>query len=159
MTNTTENEKEEPKLVWNLSKRNLTEADVRELEKRLTYNRAGPINRCNVISNVEYLFSHASGIEKELIGFRNWDEDPDVFSTKETRVLEPKQLSFAADLKCATEKFFHQADKPDKGCSVVVLDRNEYIEKLEAILNDATKFKLLERDPKISRETSLTTLL
>ena len=41
MTNTTENEKEEPKLVWNLSKRNLTEEEVRELEKGLTYNRTG----------------------------------------------------------------------------------------------------------------------
>ena len=46
--------------------------------------------------------------------FRKWDEDPDVFSSKETRVLKPKQLSLAADLKNATEKFFRQADMPIK---------------------------------------------
>ena len=49
--------------------------------------------------------------------------------------------------------------KPDKGRGVVILDRNDYIQKLEQILSDNTKFKLLNKDPTGTRENSLTTLL
>jgi len=49
--------------------------------------------------------------------------------------------------------------RPDKGRGVVVLDRQYYIEKLESILSDKTKFKLLDKDPTISRENSLTSVL
>ncbi|CAF4731422.1 unnamed protein product, partial [Rotaria sp. Silwood1] len=49
--------------------------------------------------------------------------------------------------------------KPDKGRGVVILDRNDYIEKLENILSDNRKFKLLNEEPTISRENALTTVL
>jgi len=49
--------------------------------------------------------------------------------------------------------------KPDKGPRVVIVDGNDYIEKLENILSDNTKFKLLNEDPTISRENALTTVL
>ncbi|CAF4104861.1 unnamed protein product, partial [Rotaria sordida] len=48
----------------------------------------------------------ASKIPKESIDYKKWDEDPNDIANKEIRVLEPKQLSLAADLKSATEKFF-----------------------------------------------------
>jgi len=193
MIHNTANDEEERKLVWNFSKRNLSEEEVRILEKGMTYNRPSSINRSKVISNVEYLFHHTSGVQKELVDFKKWDEDPDDISNRETRILEPKQLSLAADLKNATENFFNQAQmsiktkkcrninfnekndeqlllnlskdssilvtKPDKGRGVVVLDRNDYIGKLETILSDSTKFKLLDKDPTISRENSLSAVL
>ena len=137
----------------------------------MSYNRPSTINRCKVISNVEHLFYHASKIPKVLIDFKKWDEDPDDITKKEMRVLESKQLSLAADLKNATEKFFHQAQmsvktrknnnlnvnnhdkillnlskdpsilitKPNKGRGIVILDRNDYIEKLEKILSEKKK--------------------
>jgi len=108
IVHTTDSDPSDPPLVWNLSKRSLTEEERRVLGKGLTYNHAGPINRSKVISNIEHLFSHASGVQKELIDFKKWDEDPDNFSAKETRILEPKQLSLAADFKSATEKFLRQ---------------------------------------------------
>ncbi|CAF3906737.1 unnamed protein product [Rotaria sp. Silwood1] len=49
--------------------------------------------------------------------------------------------------------------KPDKDPGVVLLDRNDYIEKLENILSDNKKFKLLNEDPTISCENTLTNVL
>ena len=97
--NNDNNDEDKPKLVWNYSSRNLSEEEHRVLEKGLSYNRLGNINRFKVISNVEYLFHHASGIQKQSIDFKKWDNDPDDMSNKEVRILEPRQLSLAADLK------------------------------------------------------------
>ncbi|CAF3273243.1 unnamed protein product [Rotaria socialis] len=189
-----DNEKEketEPKLIWNLSNRDLTKEEIRELEKGISYNRPSAINRSEVIANIEYLFHNSSTVQKESTDFKKWDENPDNISNKEIRTLEPKQLSLAADLKNATENFFNQAHmsiktkqnkimnqhnnqqlllnlskdpsilitKPDKGRGVVILNRNDYIQKLEQILSDSTKFKLLDKDPTSSRENALTALL
>ncbi|CAF3881483.1 unnamed protein product, partial [Rotaria sp. Silwood1] len=191
MINTTVKNTTEPKILWNFSNRNLTEEELCVLEKGMSYNRSCTINRPKVIPNVEYLFHQASKIPKESIDFKKCDEDPDDIANKEIRVLEQKQLSLAADLKNATEKFFQHVQmsiklrknknlngnnddkillnlskdpsilitKPDKGRGVVILDRNDYIEKLENILSDNKKFKLLNEDPTISRENALTTVL
>ena len=70
-------DEDKPKLVWNYSSRNLSDEEHRVLEKGLSYNRLGNINRPQVISNVEHLFHHASGIQKESIDFKKWDNDPD----------------------------------------------------------------------------------
>ena len=37
--------------------------------------------------------------------------------------------------------------KPDKGNGVVILNRSDYTSKMDAVLNDETKFKLLTSDP------------
>ncbi|CAF1656456.1 unnamed protein product [Adineta ricciae] len=181
----------ESKLVWNLSNRDLTEDEVSALEKGVSFNRHRRVNRTEVISNVEYFFYQSSGIHKEQTDFQKWDEDPDCTSKKEIRILEPRQLSFAADLKGATEKFFNQAQqsyssnrnrtfndkyeeqllinlskdpsivitRPDKGKGVVLINRTDYIEKLEEILSDTSKFRLVDKDPTGCRETALTSLL
>ena len=39
--------------------------------------------------------------------------------------------------------------KPDKGNGVVVMDESDYHEKLLAILNHRTKFKVLQDDPTV----------
>ena len=45
--------------------------------------------------------------------------------------------------------------KPDKGNEVVILDRQVYNEGCMNILNDNSKFKLLSKDPTLSREAKL----
>ncbi|CAF1228694.1 unnamed protein product [Adineta ricciae] len=166
------NDESEPKLVWNLSDRELTEEEVYVLEKGLSSNRRGTINHFEIISNVEYLFYQSSSVRKEQTSFQKLDEDPD-------------------DLKAATEKFFNEAQqsfnrnrnttlddkheeqllrnlskdpsivttRPDKGKGVVVIYRADYIEKLERILSDTSKFRLVEKDPTGCREAALTSLL
>ena len=37
--------------------------------------------------------------------------------------------------------------KPDKGNGVVILDKDDYNKKMEAILEDETKFQRLDEDP------------
>ncbi|CAF1613296.1 unnamed protein product, partial [Didymodactylos carnosus] len=49
--------------------------------------------------------------------------------------------------------------RPDKGRGAVILDKMQYINKVETILNDNTKLTRLDKDPTITRENSLTTLL
>ncbi|CAF3862070.1 unnamed protein product, partial [Rotaria sp. Silwood1] len=49
--------------------------------------------------------------------------------------------------------------RPDKGRGIVLLDRNDYISKMNAILSDTTKFSSRFDDPTIQRERRLTTLL
>ena len=45
--------------------------------------------------------------------------------------------------------------KPDKGNGVVILDRNIYLDSCFNILNDQSKFKLLDNDPALLRESRL----
>ena len=49
--------------------------------------------------------------------------------------------------------------RPDKECGVVLMDRSQYRDKMNKILHDQTKFKILFEDPTIKRENSLTYLL
>ena len=45
--------------------------------------------------------------------------------------------------------------KPDKGNGVVILDRNIYLYSCFDILNDKSKFKVLDKDPTLLRESRL----
>ena len=45
--------------------------------------------------------------------------------------------------------------KPDKGNGVVILDKSEYINKIQTILDDKKKFRPLNKDPTDERETDL----
>ncbi|CAF4174541.1 unnamed protein product, partial [Adineta steineri] len=189
INNNNDNSADQPKLVWNLSNHRLTEDERHLLENGLSYNRLRVIDRSEVISNIELLFYQSSGIKREIIDFQKWDQDPDSGFSKETRTLEPRQLSLAADLKSATTKFFNEAQgsikrnknanqlhedelllnlsedasivitKPDKGRGVVIMNHNDYIRKMVEILRNRSKFKLLDGDPTGTRETKLTKLL
>ena len=45
--------------------------------------------------------------------------------------------------------------KPDKGKGIVNLDRTAYDNGLFSIINDSSKFKLISKDPTITRESRL----
>ncbi|CAF1691132.1 unnamed protein product, partial [Adineta ricciae] len=45
--------------------------------------------------------------------------------------------------------------KADKGRSVVVLDREDYLNKMEILISDHTTFKPIENDPTITEENRL----
>jgi hypothetical protein len=49
--------------------------------------------------------------------------------------------------------------RPDKGRGIVLLNKTDYLSKMQVILNDSTKFKCLSNDPTISREAKLIKLL
>ena len=45
--------------------------------------------------------------------------------------------------------------RPDKGYGTVILDWEEYVKKIYAIINDTCKFKKLPFDPTVLREGQL----
>ena len=45
--------------------------------------------------------------------------------------------------------------KPDKGNGVVLLDNQDYVNSMEQLFKDQTKFKILEKDSTITRMTTL----
>ncbi|CAF4246335.1 unnamed protein product, partial [Rotaria sordida] len=49
--------------------------------------------------------------------------------------------------------------RPDKGRGVVLMDKQDYVNKIYAILNDSSKFSSLSEDPTLARENSLKSLL
>ena len=49
--------------------------------------------------------------------------------------------------------------KSDKTNQVVIMNKNDYIEKSMKILGDATKFKKLDKDPTRTRENRLNAIL
>ncbi|CAM2729790.1 unnamed protein product [Rotaria socialis] len=109
----------------------------------------------------------------------------------DVRVLNPKELTLAADLRSLTQSFLHKANefrqqnnkldskeknyrailkklreddsiiitRPDKGRGIVVMNRQDYVNKMLTILNDSTKFSFLLEDPTIKREKLLNDLL
>ncbi|CAF4389133.1 unnamed protein product [Rotaria sp. Silwood2] len=49
--------------------------------------------------------------------------------------------------------------RPDKGRGIVLVNKSDYLSKMNAILDDSTKFRCLFGDPTIQRERSLSNLL
>jgi predicted GIY-YIG superfamily endonuclease len=45
--------------------------------------------------------------------------------------------------------------KPDKGNGVVIMDKDDYVQKVQSLISDKKKFKLLKDDPTEPRESSL----
>ncbi|CAF4387530.1 unnamed protein product [Rotaria sp. Silwood2] len=49
--------------------------------------------------------------------------------------------------------------RPDKGRGVVLMDKHNYVNKIQSILNDSSKFSSLSEDPTLARENNLKSLL
>ncbi|CAF4673899.1 unnamed protein product [Rotaria sp. Silwood1] len=49
--------------------------------------------------------------------------------------------------------------RPDKGRGVVLMDKQDYVNKIQSILNDSSKFSSLSEDPTLARENSLKSIL
>ncbi|CAF1274644.1 unnamed protein product [Didymodactylos carnosus] len=102
--------------------------------------------------------------------------------------LTPAQVSGAINLRRITDKFIHRSRhelrnthdlsakyrgilkalasdksiiiyKPDKGRGIVILDRAEYIEKMNDIVSDTKTFRKITFEPTISKEGKLIRLL
>ena len=71
-----------------------------------------------------------------LSGLRNYNAPQCVFTPEEFKILK--------NLKNDNSIFVM---KPDKGNGVVILNRYDYYSKMEMILDETSKFKLLEQDP------------
>ena len=71
---------------------------------------------------------------------------------KKRDVLDPKSLALIKNLAEDKSIVFTKADK---GKIVVLLDRTEYINKMENLISDYTTFKQTYEDPTIAKEDRL----
>ena len=141
------------KVVVNLSKRNLTESEKEVLSYGLTFGL--PKLKVNYIQ-------HYFGFEKLLASLKKLksknfnDIIQDVTTVAHDSFRDFPRHKFS--LPTLPKTLFQalkslKADKsiivtrPDKGRGTVILDKHEYINKVEEILNEKTKFKRILEDP------------
>ena len=141
------------KVVVNLSQRNLTETEKEVLSFGLSFGL--PKLKINYIQ-------HYFGFEKLLASLKKLkggnfndivqgittvahDSFKDFPKHKYSLPSLPKTLFQALKTLKADKSII--ITKPDKGRGTVILDKVEYVNKVEEILNDKTKFKSILEDP------------
>jgi hypothetical protein len=166
--------------IKNYSKRVLTADETLALENGLDFILPSlRFDEETFIANIETLFVNLLGYCSEKT-----DYDEREIDEKISYNLTPEQLCLANKLRKMCDTFRNHAKKSmvqykkeiapilktlknlskdktiyitraDKGRAVVILDKLDYINKMELILNDSKTFKQLDDDPTISREDKL----
>ncbi|CAF4535599.1 unnamed protein product, partial [Didymodactylos carnosus] len=170
--------------IMNYSKRILSNDEQKALLNGLTHvYPPTSLNRMDLITNVEYFYTKLLGFKTEYRDYEHKDHD-EIISYK----LTPAQISGAMRLRQMTNRFIHNTQyelyrnrsahnnykealnslsadksiiicKPDKGKGIVILDKSEYIEKMNAIVNDTATFKQITDDPTMNKEDKLVRFL
>lgn len=166
--------------IKNYSKRKLTTKEHSALVNGLDYVYHNPsFNEKDFISNVETFFVALLGRCTDKYDWEEKELDENI-----TYNLTPEQLQYAAKLRSISDRFKRNAAKecnlktkihkesmslvkklaldksiyitrPDKGKGIVLLNRNDYINKMLEILNDPSTFNELNIDPTIKKENKL----
>ena len=145
------------KVLVNLSSKTLSEAEVVLLSKGLSFsitpNRLAPLE---VKTSFEEFYRQcaSSAIHDEqrfMHKIRNLCYSYIYGSRKQDNLTSMERQ--------ALKKLLKEKDivicKPDKSNGVVLMDRSEYIRKLDELVSDNTKFKKLGEDPTPQREARL----
>jgi hypothetical protein len=145
------------KIVVNLSSYKLSDPEVRLLSKGLQFSiPPHKLDRTDVMTSFETLFSQAvSGIQGNLSRFKvrlkslcySYIHSP------------PKDKPLPNDEMQALEQLAQLKDlvfiRPDKGNGIVVMNCLNYINKMNIIISDPSKFTKLQSDPTQQREQRL----
>ena len=172
------------KSVTNLSSRTLTIDETNALANGLHHvYPSGLFDEATFATNIEYFYAKLLNIKTT---YRHYEHKK--LNEPVAHQLTPAQLDIACQIRSISNmiKYKAQAElktlgsqhkssievlknlakdgsivitKPDKGRGVVILNRTEYIEKMETILNDPLAFKTIDYDPTIENENHLTRLL
>ncbi|CAF1520615.1 unnamed protein product, partial [Didymodactylos carnosus] len=167
--------------IVNLSKRSLTDVERKALENGLHHvYSTGKLDYAQLLCNTEYFYARLLNFRTS---YRHWEQKS--ASEKVLHQLSSEQLRAAGKLRNCVETFTAQSEKqlckfrnehkdifqalrglakdknivitrPDKGRGVVILDRHEYIEKMNVILQDTATFSRIYHDPTLSNENRLT---
>ncbi|CAF4181792.1 unnamed protein product, partial [Rotaria sordida] len=170
--------------IRNYSHRILTDDEHSALVNGLDFvYRNSSFDEKSFISNVENLFVSLLGRCTDKF---DWEERE--ATEKTVYNLTPEQLQYAAKLRSISDRFKRQAKHelrsygkvhknsllvlkklgkdnsihittPDKGKGVVILDQQDYVNKMLDILNDTTTFEPIDEDPTIKKEDRLTRIL
>ena len=167
--------------ITNLSKRTLTNDEVNILENGLNFVLpAKKFDEMAFMSNIETFFVNLVGHCTDKKDFDDIDVDERI-----TYNLTPVQLQYASKIRSICSNFHMNAEKiinkhkseiiktekvlknlsndksiciirPDKGKGIVLMDKEDYNNKMLEILNDTDTFQIVESDLTISQEDKLT---
>jgi hypothetical protein len=171
MPNTTETridqtETQEP--VFNFSKRVLTNNEKKVLSKGLSFGiKDKNLNSFDILSNFEIANLAIESLNLKI------NEEPNTTIMNSKTEFKSKLQNIALDfvemskqsnnsltkqeldyLKTISQDKTIVVTKADKGNSVVIMDRQEYVAKLKALINNE-KFQKINEDPTLKREKNL----
>ena len=184
LVNNDDNTTSYAKIITNLSQRQLTTNEENALQHGLHHvHPSGKYDSARFVSNIEYLFTRVTNLKTDYQHYQMKDAQQKV-----THKLSSMQLNAANKLRTISNLFFRKASfeldnyqhqykeinnalrtlsndetilitKPDKGRGVVIMNKSEYINKMEDLLADNTKFKRVDNDPTLTSEDQLIRLL
>jgi hypothetical protein len=166
--------------VQNLSKRKLNDDEIYALSMGLDF--VFPSSRLDdevIAANIETFFVSLLGYTTDRRDYETKDKNE-----RTQYKLTPDQLKFATKIRRCIDDFRHKSSislkiksssngkyleilrnlakdksiiitKADKGRAVVILDREDYLNKMEVIINDPLTFKQIDKDPTIAEEDRL----
>ena len=170
--------------VTNLSSRVLTIDERNALNNGLHHvYPTDTFDQPRFVCNVEYFYSRLLTFRTDYRDYEPKDADQDI-----VHQLTTEQLNGATRMRLMAQSLQHQAQtelkqtdrqhqqhlqlirslakdrsimitRPDKGRGVVIMDRSEYVRKMETILQDPSTFTLIDHDPTIANENRLTRTL
>ena len=143
-------ERDPSKYVMNCSSVQLNDLQIEALSFGLNYKiRPNKFNRIHVEAQFENVFHQLSVIHPCNQDKHNW------FKNKLTDIAYDFLLSPVRENCAITKQHIHALKelkkenvvvmKPDKGSGAVILDREEYVQKMLAILSDTSKFEKLDK--------------
>jgi hypothetical protein len=166
--------------ITNLSKRILTDNEINILENGLNFVLPdNKFDEMTFISNIETFFVELLGHCTDKKDYEEKEVDEEI-----TYNLTPIQLQFANKIRSVCNNFRFNADKiinkhkhetiqfkkilrslsndksiqitkPDKGKGIVIMDKDDYNNKMLELLNDRNTFEIVEVDETIIQEDRL----
>lgn len=151
------------KLIYNFSDHQLTEAQKSVLLKGLKFGLPPTkVKDIDILVPFELLYGCLKGldsVDRELTKEQFKHKFADQAYTYHNTYDHEKVKNLTDDELRALKELKEDRDivilKADKGNCTVILRKVEYISRLETMLQDTSKFKLLPEDPTIQRENKL----
>ena len=140
------------KCVTNLSKQNLNQIQLEALSFGLTYKIPPPrLDRIKTAAEFEILFDQLIGLQPSSQENENWFKAKLIDTCNQLctsaihsrSALSKDHIKALNELKKNTNLVIL---KPDKGSGAVIMDKEDYISKLNVILSDTSKF-ILDKQP------------
>lgn len=137
----------------NLSSRQLSANEKEFLDLGLNVHLGSKFNKCIKLTELELLYQSITDLEKKGKVDVNPDLRPQLYAEATKRrdfkkydVLNPKLKEAARTLR---EDDTIVVQKADKSSSYVVIDKEEYLSKIDHILKDTGKFKRIKKTPQM----------
>ena len=135
----------------NLSSRELSTEEKEFLDLGLNVHLGSNFNKCAKLTELELVYQSISDLEKRGHVEVNPDLRSQLLAEATKRRDFTKHEVLRPELKEAAKRLREDDSitvrRADKSASYVVIDKTEYLDKIEGILSDKSKFKKLKKDP------------